>query len=1127
MKKCQKALLTLIPSFFALALAVPVASALAPTETYVGEDTAIYDDDLKHAKLEAPDITNIKRADDDEEGEVTVEVHKVILHYYNEAGGCKGRAFYIWATGVDGLEYSDELNNEGGSAVTYKDDGTEMTITMDFVTDQRFTYLDDRAGLWFIIKFKRQGTNMNWGGQSDDTFLRYSDFEETVKDGVLEVWSMPAAGGGIALLDMEEKTRVPGIKLAQFTDWKTIKCDVSQESNKIWWKLYAFDETYFRIKPKKREAEKSKYLVMSVDDQTVPASKTFNITFKYEAHPNVVYSLESHDPASDSTPGMNVLNKVSTVGFTTLYDSPRFHKYYEYEYGVTKAENAYFDNLGMTYTKEATTFKVWSPMSANITLMIYNSDTSAEYGGEDKYTGYHMHYTKGGIWQLTVDGDLAGLYYNYQVDNILGTNICMDPYATSAGACGVRGFIYDKNGEDAKPEGWDALPLKWDGETTKGLDIATPQELSVYEVHLQDFTGDSSWNGTSKKGTYNAFVEGDTKVAGTSISTGYDHLNELGIKAVQLMPMFDHDNDERPEKMKYNWGYNPLNYNIVEGGYSSDPHDGMARVKEFRNLVLEMSKTDAHTRVIMDVVYNHVSSATGSCFHKLMPRYYFRYSNYDYYYIKDWRGDFFKENGHFYCYDDGVKKLADGWGEFVKYVEAGELFDGSGCHNEVDSDRRMMRKFIVDSLCMWSKDYKVKGFRFDLMGLLDFETLNQARKELYKIDPDIYLYGEGWTSGGYHGDGTVFHDQSHPTETPRSQQMTGRPSVNYSTETYQIYHETNNFKVPGGVYLGGFNDTFRNSMRGENNIGGYPGAGTVQAKDNKIRRSQEEGGDYLRTWSIAQAMWGANVDKDGYYPEQTVNYVSCHDNWTVRDQLYNTMNEGAPASAEQLIRASIQAHAITMAGNATAFMLGGEELFRTKELTPEDIAAIEKGTVAPGDVAVMHGHTLSHNSYNLSIGCNSFKWGNKVKITVDYTSAENSTYHYIEKFQEMVKMHNKQTFRRGVNVETAADKYQTFINAGYDITWGGKGYENGFGMITGSGTVIVCALNVDASNAWVEIRNNNPYDLDHKNLFQYGAGEEEASMTYEDYDEYGTPISNRRLISFTVPNAIRIYYGSK
>ena len=367
MKKVKKVLMTLLPSFFVLGMCIPAFLNNIRKED-PGEDTAIYDKVLTHADLNRPDILSADDEGDDEEE--VVEVDKVILHYYNEAGGCDGRAFYLWVTGVDGIEYS--LDN-ASDIVEMNADNTMMTITVDFVNDARFATFANKSSLYFIIKFKMQGTNENWGGQSDDTKLSYAEFPVT--DKVCEVWSMPAAGGGIALLDSEAKTRVHGVKLAKFEDWKTINCELTADTTTVNWKLYAFDETYYKIKPKKRADAQKWYLV-----KEGTANGDFKINLKYEAHINLVYNLVSHDPNSDSDPDMAKLDKNVTVGFDKLYDSAKFHQYYEKQ----DAE------LGMTYTDQGTKFRVWSPVSANMNVLIYDSDTSAEFGGEDTYKGYHM-----------------------------------------------------------------------------------------------------------------------------------------------------------------------------------------------------------------------------------------------------------------------------------------------------------------------------------------------------------------------------------------------------------------------------------------------------------------------------------------------------------------------------------------------------------------------------------------------------------------------------------------------------------------------------------------------------------------------------------------------------------------
>ncbi len=1007
MKKVRKMLSAFLPPLQVFGLAVGVlSSALVFNEA--GRDTAIYSKEASVTEYAHPAFSS---DDEDEDEDVTVQVDKVILHYYNEGGGNEERAFYLWVTGVDGVEFNTKFGdtyNPGGVMVI--DDTTLMTITIDF-SNPTFAEFGGRSGLYFIIKYAlKSETDLNWGGQSDDMFIRYADYPNAINgDNVCELWTMPAAGGGIAILDSEAKTKVHGVALAQFTDWKTIHCTLTSNTKSVNWKLYAYDQTYFKIKPKKRAEYQKWYLVKESS-----GTGDFDISLKYEAHINVVYSLESHDPSTDSDPDMAALSKVVTVGFDKLYDSEKFHTYYEHA-----NENV---QLGATYTSEGTTFRVWSPVSANMNLLVYEKDTSSEYCGStdeatkkayDKYQAYHMQYKSGGIWEVTVKGDLEGKYYNYQVDNTLGTNVCMDPYATSAGANGLRGLIYDKNGAKVTPTGWNELKNKWG---SGAYDISSPQELTVYEVHIQDFTADASWNGTEKPGTYKAFVEKGTRLQGETGDdfwkmTGYDHLNGLGVNAVQIMPTFDHDNNEVATPLKYNWGYNPLNYNVPEGAYSSDPHDGYARVKEFKEMVLGMSETDAHTRVIMDVVYNHVSSATGSCFHKLMPRYYFRYAMKDYTY---------------YWQEDGVTKSST--------VKQGELWDGSGCHNEVASERPMMRKFIVDSLCMWAKDYQIKGFRFDLMGLIDFQTMIAAKKALYQIDPDIYLYGEGWTSGGYHGEGSSEYNEYY-----------GGTPHNYGAFTWQVYNECNNFRngtITDEIYLGGFNDTFRNAVKGSNDGGGggYPGEGWVQ-RGNYVGTEFKD--DFLS--AVATGLWGLNIgvhgngqqgnnDNTGRFPEQTVNYVSCHDNWTVRDQLFQTLlNKGADPNSigDRVLRASIQSHAITFASNGVAFILGGEELLRTK--TVKDAAGSYDYTANVADkdsYRAMYGNIISHNSYNSPIEVNSFKWGNKKEVTfvgekdsVPFTSTvQNSVYNYCDAFKTIIRMHNydvgnnKRTFKRGENV---------------------------------------------------------------------------------------------------------------
>ena len=975
----KKKLLTISTVLLAgSALILPACNNLSysidEVEEVVEEPTEHVNDD---------DLTNYKgrpfktvRANEEED---LVIPRKLILHYHNDDNACQTRRFYTWVTGVDGIERKP--SEEGWTA-------TDMTIELDFSV---LTEYADAPKFFFIVKVV--GT---WAGQSEDTTIDYSLYQDLIieNDGVLELWTIPGEGTSIELYRTKAESELPKIKTAKFTDFKTIHCTSSIDADgKAWvateYRLYAYDKNYLTMTEAAQMANKEFYQIK----QGVPSGNEFDIVFNATAKINVQYVVESKFPGFDRW-------QKCIVGSENLYSQARFDQFYTYE-GT---------DLGVTYSPSQTTFKIWSPISANVYLNIYDTGTPKVLGGNDDKEVYKMSYVKGGVWQTTIVGDMAGSFYTFTLTHSAGTVETVDPYVKACGINGIRGFIYDNKASNANPEGWDSVPSVWDGKA--GYDIKTPQDLSIYEVHIRDLTMDETWvsNKGNARGTYNAFVEKGTTYTknNKTVTTGFDHINELGVNAVQLIPVFDGDNDERPEKIKFNWGYNPLNYNCVEGGYSSDPYDPLSRIREYKNLVKAFSENDQHTRVIMDVVYNHVMSAPSSSFTKTMPKYYFRYT-------PKW-----------------------------------EYYDGSGCNNEVKTEAKMMSRFIVQSLLWWAQEYKIKGFRFDLMGLIDCWTLKDAKEALYAYDPDIVIYGEGWTSGGYHGrallkDNFSGHEFEVADYGGKSDNWYDLPKGDGTTEHIQPYFSdtraftlliggASNQQVYANLYassdspgqVGGFNDDGRDETKGRND-NGY--GGNPYPQWGYISQSSSDVGGLSST--VVNMLKGANGRAPGANPEQTINYMSCHDNYTLWDQLRHTLANGhkpaptfsavnAPTILET-VQASIACHAAAMLSNGVGFMQGGEEIYRTKSYSynKEDLAKLmapgadgspaivrpfpqyphydsDPNVVTATQEVDMYGDIISHNSYKSPDYVNSFKWDRKIDVDgVDVSS-------YFETWKSMV-----------------------------------------------------------------------------------------------------------------------------
>ncbi len=349
------------------------------------------------------------------------------------------------------------------------------------------------------------------------------------------------------------------------------------------------------------------------------------------------------------------------------------------------------NDLGLTYTAMGSAFRIWSPLATQAQLLLYKDGLS---GGP--YQTLDM--TKGpqGTWATRLKGNYAGVFYAFRVMlNDHWSDPVPDPYAKSVGVNGKRAMVV--NLDATNPPGWD------EDKSPVFSQNNHPTDAIIYELHVRDATIDSS-SGVAHKGKFLGLTETGTR-SPQGLSTGLDHLQELGITHVHLLPIFDFNSiDETKLNVpQYNWGYDPLNYNVPEGSYSTNPYDGLTRIRELKQLVETFHQHGL--RVIMDVVYNHTGTTQGSSFQQLVPGYYYRHK-------------------------------ADG-----------KLSDATGCGNETASEMPMMRKFMLESVLYWVKEYHMDGFRFDLMGVHDIQTMNLISDSLHKIKPDIVIYGEGWQAG--------------------------------------------------------------------------------------------------------------------------------------------------------------------------------------------------------------------------------------------------------------------------------------------------------------------------------------------------------------------------------------------
>lgn len=740
---------------------------------------------------------------------------QVNIHYHRFSGDYDGWNIWSWLSGKEGARYEFNGEDEFGKVATFNMD-------VDAGTNE----------IGFIVRYSTESNDWEQKDTTDDRFMNIS----YAKDEVIDIYVVQ----GEASFGYGENEMNIGPKLlsASFVDTSTIEFSVTK----------AFDIADENIINK-----------LTITDKE---GKTYNIASVTSAQGTEV--TEGVITTVESLPiGGNYILEFGDYGTMAISGNNLF---------TTKEfEDAFFyggDDLGATWSKDKTAFRLWAPTATEVIINLFESGK-----GDKRIESIPMNKDVNGTWYLEKTGDLHGVYYTYSVTVGDSTKEAVDPYAKATGANGDRAMVV--NLVSTNPEGF---------VNEKKPEFVNPTDAIIYELHIRDFSIDKN-SGIKNKGKYLAFTEKATSTK-SGVKTGLDHLVDLGITHLHLLPTFDYATVDETTLMNndFNWGYDPENYNVPEGSYSTDPHHGEVRINEFKQMVASLHENGI--RVVMDVVYNHTSASADSNLNKVVPGYYYR------------------------------------------MTEDGQFSNASGCGNETASERAMVRKYIVDSVVYWATEYHIDGFRFDLMGIHDIETMNAVREALDKVDPSIIIYGEGWTAGG--------------SPLPESERAL---KANMSSLDPRI---------------AAFSDDIRDGIKGS----------VFTAEENGYV-SGKEGMEETIKFGIVASTNHNQIDysKINYSsfpwakePTQTITYASAHDNLTLWDKLASS---NPSDSEEDRIKMNMLSSAIVLTSQGTPFIHAGEESLRSKPLD-------ESATL------------FDHNSYKSPDSVNSLRWDRKGEYSEVY-----------------------------------------------------------------------------------------------------------------------------------------------
>lgn len=793
----------------------------------------------------------------------------VKIHYQPKPGDTKEWNLWVWPDGMSGQVYQFNGEDEFGKVANIKVPGDHNKIGFIVRTDSwekdggdRFieAIWEGNKEVWVKAGDEKVYTSNPDGGTPPKSFdsievkFNYYRYDLNYDNWDLWVWTDKSEGRAVKL-EKETSYGKQGVFRAdnlggatkvgfivRKDDWSEkdpgegdrFITDLGDDGKAEVW--LAQGQTRIYDQPEK--VDRTPRITRATIDEMDRITLTTNLPFSISNHGISIKGAEIEKIEAANPEAGEFVNKV----IITTKDELDFAKVYKVSMagfgeatvqlgkviGSKSFEEKFFydgNDLGNTYTKDETKFRLWAPTASEARLVLYEKWDS-QAGTEIK-----MERAEKGTWIARLSGDQSGTFYTYKVKIGDAWNEAVDPYVRAVGVNGDKGAIIDLS--KTKPERW----------TGQRPELQNPEDAIIYEAHIRDLTiHPESGVPNDLKGKFLGVAKTGT-TGPNGVKTGLNHIKDLGISHVQFIPMYDYDtasvDETKLDTPQYNWGYDPKNYNVPEGSYSTNPYEPSVRIKEMKTMVQTLH--DNGLRVVMDVVYNHMYSAFESNFHHLVPGYYFRYN------------------------------------------EDGTLSNGSGVGNDTASERKMMRKFIVDSVKYWAEEYNIDGFRFDLMGIHDVETMNEVRKALDEIDPSIIIIGEGWDLG-----------TALPAELKANQK--------------------NAYKMPRVAH---FNDDIRDGLKGS--VFNDTDKGFVNGKKGMESR--------MKKGIVGGIQYNDEIKTFADDPEQTVTYVEAHDNHTLWDKLALTNPNESEAVRKQMHRL---ATSVILTSQGISFIHAGQEFMRTK-----------------------------------------------------------------------------------------------------------------------------------------------------------------------------------------------------